>query len=345
MGEVLFEGNELTKDLLGATQGSGSRFLIAHWANGKVGEIVDLLGDNEYRFIEYDFEPAVNGKPHDIHKIYLTPEEILGRPIVIKGVIGYWLHKQSSSNFRFDKFFEDYYYKCKKEYISKRGKIPDSWKFDMEQEFATSVHLREEVEKIEHSKAIIPFLRDEDNAMIRQVSENYIEFIKQKSRAYNAEKGFYVTTLVELSFFKDKLYSTIVMQNELCKLLIEASENFDKESGHDWFCIYAAYRYSQKEFGKKCEYVNFFTDIELLLPDALTKINREEKGDKRYHKYTMQLRKEVSYWYVNEGSLPPLNELVFSKYNFGCTEDQFRNSTKIIKKLSQQLMQLKDNKK
>ena len=63
---------------------------------------------------------------------------------------------------------------------------------------------------------------------------------------------------------------------------------------------------------------------------------QNETGHKRYKSYYELLRREVDSWFVFDGSLPPINEMVY-KPCFGCTEDQFRRSSKIIKDLYRRL--------
>ena len=72
------------------------------------------------------------------------------------------------------------------------------------------------------------------------------------------------------------------------------------------------------------------------LPGILKRMNQQESGNKRYKPYSELLRREADSWFVFDGSLPPINEMVY-KPCFGCTEDQFRRSSKIIKDLYRRL--------
>jgi len=141
---------------------------------------------------------------------------------------------------------------------------------------------------------------------------------------------------VRLKFFDMKKYGSDEKQQQLRKVLRYASTKIDVNSGRDWFCVYAAARYAEGCLGSKLEYVEFFSDIELLLPGILKRMNQQESGNKRYKPYSELLRREADSWFVFDGGLPPINEMVY-KPCFGCTEDQFRRSSKIIKDLYRRL--------
>ena len=57
------------------------------WLTGQTGEIVDLLGNNEFRFIDYIDSPELRLK-------HTTEESKLSCPVVACGLVGYWLHKR-----------------------------------------------------------------------------------------------------------------------------------------------------------------------------------------------------------------------------------------------------------
>lgn len=138
---------------------------------------------------------------------------------------------------------------------------------------------------------------------------------------------------VELRFFDERVYVTAYEQQQLRALLSDAAEKIDTTSGRGWFCIYAAYRYCQKRGGTKGGYVDFFADIEALLPGVLDKVNKDAKGDKRYCNYTTLLGREANGWFVDNGCLPPINQLVWSDWRFGCKEENFKTACLLIKEL------------
>lgn len=178
-GVFWFSGDEVSDNLLDATQGSGNYFVCARWANGEVGEIVDLYGNNEYRFKKYDYVGIID-KRMDYRNFHSSDEE-WEYPIVASGIVGYWLHNRRNKNYNVKNLFETYYDNCLKAYCELRGKDPDSWNSDPTREFAMSVHIGEEIERIEKSKALFPFLRKSDVTPIIQITNNYLEFVKDKS--------------------------------------------------------------------------------------------------------------------------------------------------------------------
>jgi hypothetical protein len=146
--------------------------------------------------------------------------------------------------------------------------------------------------------------------------------------------------LVELKFFDRTMYVTVEEQQQLRLLLRNAEGMIDTQEDSSWFCIYAAYRYVKGKLGTKGAYTDFFSDVEALLPDVLTKINPAESGDKRYSPYTQMLGRVVSKWFVDDGKLPPLNNLLFS--NVKCSKEQFDSYSLIIKNLWRDFKKLED---
>lgn len=136
----------------------------------------------------------------------------------------------------------------------------------------------------------------------------------------------------ELKFFSMKKYCTDAKQIALRDLLQSVTKRIDVNNGREWFCVYAANRYVEECTGSKLGYVEFFTDIETLLPGRLKNVNAAETGYKRYKSYSELLRREADDWFVFNGCLAPINELVYSSC-YGCTKDQFKKYNPIIKDL------------
>ena len=147
---------------------------------------------------------------------------------------------------------------------------------------------------------------------------------------------------VKLKFFNERIYHTSEEQQSLRNILKNGISSIDTTNGRDWFAFYAAYRYVQDLRKKKLAYVDFFSDIENLLPEALPKLNRDEKGDKRYKHYTTQISKELDNWYVDGGKLPPLNNLAYDSYHFRCSKDMFKSLEGIIKYLFKELKHIEE---
>ena len=59
------------------------------WLTDQTGMIVDLLGNNEFRFIDYIDSPELRLK-------HTTEESMLSCPVVACGLVGYWLHRKDT---------------------------------------------------------------------------------------------------------------------------------------------------------------------------------------------------------------------------------------------------------
>jgi hypothetical protein len=89
--------------------------------------------------------------------------------------------------------------------------------------------------------------------------------------------------------------------------------------------------------------VKFFSDIETLLPDVLKNIIATEKGDKRYHSYTQAISLEVGNWYIDDGKLPPLNDLAAYINRYGGAPEQFRSMVQTVKEIYKMFITLDAN--
>lgn len=183
---ILFEGNEITSDLLGATQGSKKCYYIARWANEKVGEIVDLNGNNEYRFIEYDYILDVNGEDKHFHK-KTKDEEEYSCPIVVKGIVGYWLHKKDYEGTK--AIFDGYYQLCLWEYKKTHETDFDAWKRDLQKEFVCYHHIPTEKKWIKESEALFEFITESDQKTVKRIMESYLEYANSKRIKLYPEEG------------------------------------------------------------------------------------------------------------------------------------------------------------
>lgn len=160
----------------------------------------------------------------------------------------------------------------------------------------------------------------------------YIDGVLQKKRQQQApaEERW---ELKELKFFGMRDFGSVEKQQELSKALRHSALKIDRNNGREWFGHYAAYRYAKKESGISGGYVDFFSDIELLIPDMLAIEDNEARGDLRYKNYTKALGREVNDWYVDNMHLPPLNSLVYRSYHFGCNENRFIKLKPVISEL------------
>ncbi len=160
----------------------------------------------------------------------------------------------------------------------------------------------------------------------------YIDGMLQKKKDQQASKDD-SWEMKELKFFGMQDFDTAEKQLELSKALRSSALKIDRDNGREWFGHYAAYRYAKKQSGSSGRYVDFFSDIEALIPDMLHVELSEAKGDVRYKNYTKALGREVNDWYVDNRHLPPINCLVYRSYHFGCNESRFIKMKSIISEL------------
>lgn len=120
----------------------------------------------------------------------------------------------------------------------------------------------------------------------------------------------------ELLFFDQSLFGSEEKQPLLVALLKDVTAKFDVTSGREWLAVYAGYRYFKGMLGVKGDYTDFFTDIEHLLPNVLTKLDMKKERTERYQKYTTLLGREADLWYMDEGKLPPIHNITALKVHF-----------------------------
>ena len=134
----------------------------------------------------------------------------------------------------------------------------------------------------------------------------------------------------QLQFFDMLVFGSEKKQPKLITMLREVAMQIDTTSGRGWFCIYAGYRYYKQQLAVKGGYTDFFTDMEALVPDMLTKIDTTKKGEARFHNYAQLLGREASAWYMDGKKLPPLNEITVWKNRFNGDKNRFAANAKII---------------
>ncbi len=165
----------MTKSLLDKiSHDSQNSYITDKWMNQKTGEIIDIIGDGCYRFIDYIIEGDV------IRKRYISQEEELNCPIIATGVVGYWLH--SRDKFSIKVLFESYYSLKMSQYEKEHENDDDAWNRDLKKEFALRYHIPTEKKAIHSSEAIFEFLTEEDVKKVRNITKNYLQFIRFKRK-------------------------------------------------------------------------------------------------------------------------------------------------------------------
>ena len=134
----------------------------------------------------------------------------------------------------------------------------------------------------------------------------------------------------QLRFFDMVAFGSEEKQPKLIAMLREVATQIDTTSGRGWFVIYAGYRYFKQQLAVTGGYTDFFADIEALMPDLLTMIDREKEGEARYHNYTMLMGREADLWYMDKGKLPPQNEITVWKDRFKGDKNRYSTHTPII---------------
>ena len=182
-------------------------------------------------------------------------------------------------------------------------------------------------------------MKDEDIAKQQTLNQfamiwNYNAHVEHQHNYYGGQKmdeeEHEVFVPCELHFFNQVEFGSEEKQPKLIALLNEVTQKLDINNGRDWFCIYAAYRYYKGQLAVRGGYTDFFADIEALVPDKLNKIDRNQKGDKRYLSYTTLMGREAALWYMDKGKLPPLNEITLWKKHFVGDKNRFAEHAKII---------------
>lgn len=165
----------MTKSLLNKIPHSfHCSYITNKWMNGKVGEIVDIIGDGSYRFVDYVIEGDV------IRKFHISKEEELSCPVIASGIVGYWLHNRDK--FTIKPLFESYFSMKMSQYEKEHENDNDAWNRDLEKEFALHYHIPTEKKAIHSSEAIFEFLTEEDAQKIRNITKNCLKFIRFKLR-------------------------------------------------------------------------------------------------------------------------------------------------------------------
>lgn len=142
---------------------------------------------------------------------------------------------------------------------------------------------------------------------------------------------------VDLKFFDASKFGTMERQERLRQALMYILPRMDVDSGRDWVAPYIAYHYYIGRQLTLKGHSDFFCDIDRLMPGVLTKVKRDEKGDKRYKAYTDLLRLECPCWFIQNECLPPMAEWTSTIYNYPVDKDRRLRIQQIVKDIYQRL--------
>lgn len=118
------------------------------------------------------------------------------------------------------------------------------------------------------------------------------------------------------------------MAVEFKELLRKCISQMDTEGKKEWFCLYAAWRFFQKEREVSGGFVDFFTDIDAMFPGLLKDIKRDDKTNRRFKPYCDMLSYEYKLWAVADGKLPPMQVWTHSDWT-----RLYKNSWENVKRM------------
>ena len=185
------------------------------WRNKKIGSISNVNGDCIYRFIE-----TKRGDNGHLYRIHNNNED---NPIVIEGIVGWWLLYRKNptnrliSDFKdakieslaireqFDKYTELRY----KQFKDLHRDDPDTLFWDWDYEFYTKHIIPFEMKLNKTTEALFDYISDSDIVLVRKVMDAYIEFLKRS----RSSKGFYVSN--DLKVLRSIKYSDEFMLEDL----------------------------------------------------------------------------------------------------------------------------------
>ena len=207
-------------------------YYYAGWRNGKIGSISNVNGDCIYRFIETKRDD--NGHLYEIHK------NIEDNPIVIKGIVGWWLLYRTNSTNRFVSDFKDAKIESLviREYFDKYTEMryqqfrklhrdnPDTLFWDWDFEFYAKYIIPFEMPLNKATEALFDYISDSDIMQVRKIMNSYIKYLK----ICRLEKGIYVSN--ELKVLRAIEYSNEFMLEDLEDDEINTTLDFLESKGY-----------------------------------------------------------------------------------------------------------------
>ena len=135
---------------------------------------------------------------------------------------------------------------------------------------------------------------------------------------------------VNLNFFDEKVFCSYERQLALRNLFNEAFKRMDLKTGRDLVAIYIGYHFFKGELCNKKRYTDCIQDLENLLPGKLPKIREDEQlRSQRYKSYAESLGLECEKWFIEDGSLPAVNEWVLRKYKYNVDDERRKRIQKL----------------
>lgn len=164
-------------------------FCYDGWRNGKTGSISNIKGDFVYRFIEMDRDH--NGHLYEIHR---NNED---NPVVIQGIVGWWLHYKKNSEPLIEPFrrgrveplaikemFDVYTQKRYEQFKDQHRDNPDTlfWNWDLEFYARHIIPFEKSLNKT--TEALFDYISDDDISLVRNVMDTYILYLEESRAAH-----------------------------------------------------------------------------------------------------------------------------------------------------------------
>ena len=139
---------------------------------------------------------------------------------------------------------------------------------------------------------------------VREIREHF-SLMSPTIESTEPKKLPQMITTPEMPEFKFFYQVSDDMAVEFKDLLRECIMKMNVTNGKkEWFCLYAAWRYFQKEREEGGGFVDFFIDIDALFPGLLKDVRNDLPGNRRFKPYCDMLSNEYKRWAVADGKLP-----------------------------------------
>ena len=172
------------------------------------------------------------------------------------------------------------------------------------------------MERITHNGTTGVFCSDEELAMLG------LAYIGASSPSPKTSKK------LKLLFFVD--YDTEEKQQVLTQAVLNFISKACPKDGKDFSPLYIANSYHTNELKLNKNYAGFFHDIDLIAPQKLNKVHKNQKtNQERYKSYCQSLPNECKKWFIDNGCLPPLCEWTTPKYVYQVKDDK-RKETQLL---------------
>ena len=157
--------------------------VYSEWHNGKLGAITDTDGLT-FRFLEMDRD--------DNGHLYAINKNEKDCPIVIVGIVAWWIrHRDNKSNRFINEFkkgkvpykgikaqFESYTEMRYEQFKAIHKDDPNTWNWNWDYEFYAKYIIPHEAELNRQAKKLFEFISDSEIELVSSVMTNYIEYLK-----------------------------------------------------------------------------------------------------------------------------------------------------------------------